>query len=57
MARHVSELCSKAAYRADSTLVRLSDRDFEKGLAAMREAAAFHKDPVLMNIDLFVFAA
>jgi ubiquinone/menaquinone biosynthesis C-methylase UbiE len=57
MARDVSELCNKAAYRADSTLLRLSDHDFEKGLAVMREAAAIHKDPVLMNIDFFVFAA
>lgn len=55
MARDVRELAEKASHRADSTLVRLSDADFEHGLAKMR-AAAVTNDPAMIDIDLLVFA-
>lgn len=56
MARDLNELADKASYRADSTLLRLSDDDFERGLAAIRDAARMDGDPVMLGIDLFVFA-
>ena len=47
----------KSAFRADSFLARLSDRDFEDGMAAMRSpGAAIDPDaPVTEEIDWFVF--
>jgi ubiquinone/menaquinone biosynthesis C-methylase UbiE len=56
MARTLSELADKAAFRADSTLLLLSDDDFERGLGAMRAAAQTHDEPAMIGIDLFVFA-
>jgi ubiquinone/menaquinone biosynthesis C-methylase UbiE len=47
----------KLAYRADSILAQISDRDFEKGLAALREhvkIAPMHQ-PVVEPVDFFVF--
>ncbi len=47
----------KISYRADSILVQLSDREFERGLAALREfakTAPLHK-PVTEPVDFFVF--
>lgn len=54
MANNLSELADKAAFRADSTLQRLSDDDFAQGLANMR-AAATGSGPVMIGIDLFTF--
>ena len=56
MAKSVKDLAEKAAFRADTTLVRLSDEDFEQGLANMRSAARTPSEPVMIDIDLFVFA-
>jgi hypothetical protein len=56
MARDLNELAEKASYRADSTLLRLSDDDFERGVASIRHAARRDGDPVRLGIDLFVFA-
>ena len=53
MAKNVSDLAEKAAFRADTTLLRLSDRDFEQGLANMRAA---RDEPAMIDIDLFIFA-
>ena len=55
MANSLAELADKATYRADTTLLRLADSDFESGLAAMRAAAPLHLNPVRADIDLFVF--
>lgn len=55
MAASVKDLAEKAAFRADTTLVRLSDDDFERGLAKMRIAAAAPSEPAMIDIDLFVF--
>jgi len=48
----------KSALRADSFLARLSDRDFEQGMAALRSpsAAINQNDPVTEEIGWFVFA-
>jgi hypothetical protein len=48
----------KSALRADSFFARLSDRDFEQGMAALRDpsAAIDQNDPVTEEIDWFVFA-
>ena len=54
MANNLSDLADKAAFRADSTLQRLSDGDFAQGLANMRAAAA-GSGPVMIGIDLFTF--
>ncbi len=56
MAHNLDELAEKASHRADSTLLRLSDRDFEAGLSAMRGAASPDSRPVTLGIDLFLFA-
>jgi ubiquinone/menaquinone biosynthesis C-methylase UbiE len=56
MAKSVTDLADKAAFRADTTLVRLSDEDFEQGLANMRSAARTPSEPAMIDIDLFVFA-
>ena len=49
----------KLAYRADSILVQLSDREFEAGLAALREHArtAPPHERVIEPVDFFVFSA
>ena len=48
----------RLAYRADSILVQLSDREFESGLAALREHAktAPPDEPVTEPVDFFVFS-
>ena len=48
----------KSALRADSFLARLSDREFEEGMAALRcpGAAIEQNDPVTEEIGWFVFA-
>jgi ubiquinone/menaquinone biosynthesis C-methylase UbiE len=48
----------KLAHRADSILVQLSDREFEDGLAALREHAktAPPDEPVTEPVDFFVFS-
>jgi SAM-dependent methyltransferase len=48
----------KTALRADSFLARLSDRDFEQGMAALRSPSATidQNDPVTEEIGWFVFA-
>jgi ubiquinone/menaquinone biosynthesis C-methylase UbiE len=56
MAKDVHELAEKAAFRADTTLLRLSDDDFASGLAKMRAATQGIDTPALIDIDLFVFA-
>ena len=47
----------KLAFRADSILVQLSDREFAAGLAALREHAATAPvdEPVIEVVDFFVF--
>jgi ubiquinone/menaquinone biosynthesis C-methylase UbiE len=55
MALGLNELAEKASYRADSTLLRLSDDDFQQGLAAICAAAGASDGPVTIGIDLFVF--
>ena len=47
----------KLAYRADSILVQLSDREFEDGLEALRRHAktAPSNEPVTEPVDFFVF--
>jgi ubiquinone/menaquinone biosynthesis C-methylase UbiE len=56
MAKCVDDLADKAATRADSTLQRLSDADFEAGLTKMRADTAEGREPAMIDIDLFVFA-
>jgi ubiquinone/menaquinone biosynthesis C-methylase UbiE len=56
MAKNVDDLADKAAFRADTTLLRLSDDDFESGIAKMRAAAQAPTAPAIIDIDLFVFA-
>lgn len=56
MARNLKELAEKACFRADSTLLLLSDDDFKLGLAAMRSASKGREEPAMIDIDLFVFA-
>lgn len=56
MAKSLADLAQKAAFRADSTLQRLSDDDFEAGLAKMRLEAKGASEPAMIDIDLFVFA-
>lgn len=55
MAESVSELADKARWRADSTLVRLSDADFAKGMARLDAAARVQSEPVVLGVSLFVF--
>jgi SAM-dependent methyltransferase len=56
-ARSWGAYADKLAFRADSILVQLSDREFETGLAALREHAATapSDDPVIEVVDFFVF--
>lgn len=56
MAETLSDLADKAAFRADTTLLRLSDADFERGLANIRAASERQDGPVMIGIGLFVFA-
>jgi hypothetical protein len=48
---------NKLALRADSILARLSDQEFDAGLAALREHAATAPldEPVVELVDFFVF--
>jgi ubiquinone/menaquinone biosynthesis C-methylase UbiE len=48
----------KSALRADSFLARLSDRDFEQGMASLRSPGPMidQGDPVIEEIGWFVFA-
>ncbi len=55
MAQNAKDLAEKAAFRADSTLIRLSDEDFAQGLAAMHAAARSSSEPAMIDIDLFTF--
>jgi ubiquinone/menaquinone biosynthesis C-methylase UbiE len=55
MAKTLHDLAEKAAYRADTTLLRLSDADFEHGLVNMRAAAKRQNAPVMIPIELFAF--
>jgi ubiquinone/menaquinone biosynthesis C-methylase UbiE len=47
----------KTAHRADSILVRLTDREFQEGMVLLRKHAATcpKDDPVIEPIDFFVF--
>ncbi|HVA68065.1 MAG TPA: class I SAM-dependent methyltransferase [Candidatus Binataceae bacterium] len=47
----------KLAHRADSTLIQVSDREFEQGLAVLRDYAAARptNERVIEPIDFFVF--
>lgn len=56
MAKTLQDLADKAAFRADSTLVRLSQEDFDRGLEAMYAAAETRNEPAMIDIDFFVFA-
>jgi ubiquinone/menaquinone biosynthesis C-methylase UbiE len=51
------DYAERIAYRADSILVQLSDREFERGLETLRDHAAANKanEPVVEPIDFFVF--
>jgi ubiquinone/menaquinone biosynthesis C-methylase UbiE len=53
------EYAKKISHRADSILVQLPDREFETGLAALREHArtATPHQPVVEPVDFFVFSA
>jgi ubiquinone/menaquinone biosynthesis C-methylase UbiE len=57
MADSIADLAEKAAFRADSTLQRLSDSDFESGIRNMRRAALGGPGSVMINIDLLTFHA
>jgi ubiquinone/menaquinone biosynthesis C-methylase UbiE len=52
-----NEYAEKLAYRSDSILVQLSDREFEDGLAALRKFArtAPPNQAVIEPVDFFVF--
>lgn len=52
-----STYADKLTTRSDSVLARLSDEDFESGIAAIRrQATAGHSEAVVEPIDLLVFA-
>jgi ubiquinone/menaquinone biosynthesis C-methylase UbiE len=53
-----TSFAEKSATRADSFLARISDRDFARGMAALRTHRALvgADDPVAEEIDWFVFA-
>jgi ubiquinone/menaquinone biosynthesis C-methylase UbiE len=55
MANSIADLAEKASFRADSTLLRLADADFERGLANLRAAAKGSSAPAMIDIDLFTF--
>jgi SAM-dependent methyltransferase len=52
-----NDYAERLAQRADSILVQLPDREFERGLASLREhaAGATTDEPVIEPIDFFVF--
>jgi ubiquinone/menaquinone biosynthesis C-methylase UbiE len=57
MATSLADLAEKAAFRADTTLVRLSDDDFNRGLANLRAAdRVAGAGPATIDVSLFVFA-
>ncbi|MCE9521859.1 MAG: class I SAM-dependent methyltransferase [Alphaproteobacteria bacterium] len=56
MARNLDDLAEKAAFRADSTLVRLTQEDFDSGLATLRTTPDARNEPAMIDIDFFVFA-
>ena len=47
----------KLAANADSVLARLTPKEFDAGLAALRSYARTNNDPVVEPIDVFVFRA
>ena len=50
------DYAEKVAARGDSVLARVSESDFEQGLAALRQhASAARPEPVVELIDLFVY--
>jgi ubiquinone/menaquinone biosynthesis C-methylase UbiE len=57
VARDWSSFVEKSSLRADSFLARLSDEDFEQGMAALRSPGTQidQNDPVTEEIDWFVF--
>ncbi len=55
MAESARDLAEKASHRADSTLVRLADADFERGLANMRAVPESADGPQMIGVDLFTF--
>lgn len=55
MAENARDLADKASHRADSTLLRLTDADFERGLANMRAVPDDADGPQMIGIDLFTF--
>jgi ubiquinone/menaquinone biosynthesis C-methylase UbiE len=55
MADNAKDLAEKASHRADSTLLRLADADFEAGLAGMRALPVSADGPQMIGIDLFTF--
>jgi hypothetical protein len=52
-----SAFVEKSALRADSLLARLSDDDFNRGLAVLRTSAdkIDVREPVMEEVDWFVF--
>lgn len=59
MATSLADLAEKAAHRADSLLIRLSEGAFQKGLANLRKTAAAQSGPQTLgfSIDLVTFRA
>jgi ubiquinone/menaquinone biosynthesis C-methylase UbiE len=57
LATHWSDLAERTAMRVDSFLVRLSDAEFESGMAALRAYARTRDrdESVVEKIDFFVF--
>lgn len=53
----LKEMLDRAATRADTTLVLISDAAFERGLAALREAAEQETEPqpVIDSLEMLVF--
>jgi ubiquinone/menaquinone biosynthesis C-methylase UbiE len=49
------QFVEKSSFRADSFLARLSDEDYEAGMVELRAHAAAADEPVVEEIDLFVF--
>jgi ubiquinone/menaquinone biosynthesis C-methylase UbiE len=54
----LKELAERVATRADTTLVLISDAAFQRGLAAIRRAAAAETDPqpVIDSLDMLIFS-
>lgn len=57
VARNWNAYADRLAFRADSILAQLSDREFEEGLAALRQHAATapSDEPVTELVDFFAF--